>query len=1515
MPLLHRKPFTRQKPPADLRPDEEVFLCKITHEIFRTYDEFFERTILCNSLVWSCALTGRAGLTYLEAVESERRAKQSLESFPQALVVPMLHLAALSRHCRLSELCEDVYGFVKDRFFPGEIVDVSGRNGTRRVCEIVQVLSLYACANGAPLTNRQSKAADSDTIVISDSDEESDAFQSSTAHLNGGKKPLSPSAFNYRVRIVKDENGEPFTVKASQISRKKTTLSRERLKLLFKQHCEPQRGCIVLKPSTVRKYRLSEQTFSQFFPDDPPIFPFSLHSNGSPGQKKLMEDILSFIQSEMTSSINVLEEKLMLLQRREEMAAAGYEKARLKREREEAQEARRREREGKDRLREVQRQREREKLKEEKKKYAQRLKLWNKPREDMECEDLKELPSPMPVRTRLPSELFGEALMVLEFLRAFGEAFDLKDEFPEGITLEVLEEALVSTDPEGPLCELLFFFLTAIFQALDEEQEEVAKDQAEGGTHTDLWEALEDDSDPTQSALTAVASLAAAWPQLHQGSGLKQLDLDSCTLSEILRLYILASGADCNHSNAKFRYQKQGGFTVMDDPCVELRLSDPALLKRLSCTPVYDLTPAEKLKILQALVGKLLTLASSRDLVEDCVDEQKAARQELREIRAEQHRRKREEVALRARVRKEEKLREQELRLREKKERLKERLQANGETAAEAEGEQRDKNASVQHTENSLSCCSPGKGSQDEDGQQQQMHSDSKPCGLTSNLSPEELEKEQEKVSCYWQKKQSGDRRGKARNVVNDLVQELLQRIQKAAACTCLLPLGKDRLFRRYWLIPSACALFVEEDFFGLTEDMLLPRPKPSEDAAANMEETKAETEQPGENAGSSLSAHGVPVNRPNQWYFYSSIEDIDQLIEALNPRGHRESSLREALLQDRDKLQLLLQSCDQSKYRLLTTQPGNKKSISSHTLKSGEAEHSPCSASAESRMEVRLRDLLLDLEDRIHQGSLGTLKVMDRHVWRSALEEGNYELLASEAKENGVINGQVEPMEVDSGHIKIRDRRLQELKSEATGRTSGSETPQVISSSVRVLAQALGHIEQGIERRFLKPPLDGSSDGGRVGRTVLDRWRESLQACSSSSQVFVHLSSLERSVLWSRSVLNARCRVCRRKGDADSMLLCDGCDRGHHTHCLRPRLKHVPEGSWFCPDCRPRQRSSRLPSRQRSSSSCEVSMECQPKVTLSTLQCQKEPGCTSQRSNCHAQRSTSSAQEQHYFREKLFSLQVCIPNRTSGKRASASSSKANTTPSDRAPSRSGQRASTRLSNEILAPKSSVKTSPGQREVSKKPSAGMFEKFLNLLRQPFSCAKHLSGPSFTFEAHLLLRAAVSTLQSFRLTEQPSPTQLLQTSQLQLANKWNCALERGIKLQSPISFNRRSSGRNQGVHELSACEQLTVELVRHEDSWPFMKLVSKTQVPDYYDIITKPIALSTIREKVNNCEYQTAGDYISDVELMFSNCLQYNPRHTNEAKAGVRLQQFFHSELNRLGLRERCSAPPAKRARQ
>lgn len=33
-------------------------------------------------------------------------------------------------------------------------------------------------------------------------------------------------------------------------------------------------------------------------------------------------------------------------------------------------------------------------------------------------------------------------------------------------------------------------------------------------------------------------------------------------------------------------------------------------------------------------------------------------------------------------------------------------------------------------------------------------------------------------------------------------------------------------------------------------------------------------------------------------------------------------------------------------------------------------------------------------------------------------------------------------------------------------------------------------------------------------------------------------------------------------------MLLCDGCDRGYHMHCLNPPLSNVPKADWYCVKC-----------------------------------------------------------------------------------------------------------------------------------------------------------------------------------------------------------------------------------------------------------------------------------------------------------------------------------------------------------
>ena len=120
MPLLKKSPFVRQRPPKDLRDEEEVFFCETTKEVFRDYEEFFQRTILCNSMVWSCGMTGKSGLTYEEAVECERKAKKRLGSLPKPLKRGLLWLTGQTHRGRITDLVDDVYVFAFNRFFKGE---------------------------------------------------------------------------------------------------------------------------------------------------------------------------------------------------------------------------------------------------------------------------------------------------------------------------------------------------------------------------------------------------------------------------------------------------------------------------------------------------------------------------------------------------------------------------------------------------------------------------------------------------------------------------------------------------------------------------------------------------------------------------------------------------------------------------------------------------------------------------------------------------------------------------------------------------------------------------------------------------------------------------------------------------------------------------------------------------------------------------------------------------------------------------------------------------------------------------------------------------------------------------------------------------------------------------------------------------------------------------------------------------------------------------------------------------
>ena len=106
-------------------------------DLFCNDRKFFERIILCNSLVWSCEITGQGGLTYQEAVAADRRARCRLADFPEALRRPLLLLMQMTRRRKITDARDDIFLFVNKHFFVDEEVMAAITTQDRLVCRIL----------------------------------------------------------------------------------------------------------------------------------------------------------------------------------------------------------------------------------------------------------------------------------------------------------------------------------------------------------------------------------------------------------------------------------------------------------------------------------------------------------------------------------------------------------------------------------------------------------------------------------------------------------------------------------------------------------------------------------------------------------------------------------------------------------------------------------------------------------------------------------------------------------------------------------------------------------------------------------------------------------------------------------------------------------------------------------------------------------------------------------------------------------------------------------------------------------------------------------------------------------------------------------------------------------------------------------------------------------------------------------------------------------------------------------
>lgn len=65
---------------------------------------------------------------------------------------------------------------------------------------------------------------------------------------------------------------------------------------------------------------------------------------------------------------------------------------------------------------------------------ADKLREWNKPRDDLLCDDLAAHPTSVEVPPILAPH-FGDIVMIVEFLSTFGEHLEIENTFPDGVSI------------------------------------------------------------------------------------------------------------------------------------------------------------------------------------------------------------------------------------------------------------------------------------------------------------------------------------------------------------------------------------------------------------------------------------------------------------------------------------------------------------------------------------------------------------------------------------------------------------------------------------------------------------------------------------------------------------------------------------------------------------------------------------------------------------------------------------------------------------------------------------------------------------------------------------------------------------------------------------------------------------------------------------------------------------------------------------------------------------------------
>lgn len=341
--------------------------------------------------------------------------------------------------------------------------------------------------------------------------------------------------------------------------------------------------------------------------------------------------------------------------------------------------------------------------------------------------------------------------------------------------------------------------------------------------------------------------------------------------------------------------------------------------------------------------------------------------------------------------------------------------------------------------------------------------------------------------------------------------------------------------------------------------------------------------------------------------------------------------------------------------------------------------------------------------------------------------------------------------------------------------------------------------------------------------------------------------------------------------GDEEKMLLCDGCDRGFHMYCLKPVLKKVPQGNWFCHDCKPMEiRTPQKKGRKKveEEDDTEDSDDSEEEEDDDSDEGEQD---SDDEEDEDADSDDEEGSEEESEEENADECTVC-------------GSEGELILCDDCPRAYHVECVYPIIRKV--PRGAWRCqicTKADLELSKSKRAATIEKNREKASQEETRPKKTQQRKPATNNKRSSSPAVSKTQA-KKRAQSSPVNQRPAKKAKLEN-------------GKASSKRASTG--WGRPAIKKCTALLMEIFDNDDSDIFVAPVDCKVVKDYGKFIDHPMDLSTIQEKLKTGEYPDKDAFFADIKLVFTNCEIYNPPHNAIYKQGQRLKKWVNKKIKEI----------------